>query len=128
MIPRGRETLDRIEGHELQDNEIPTLNMEIRVLAYTGRKWIGDPNPIQVQPEWHICTHENTWLRKVGWDPLQWTWCDPYARQGSKPIPFFHFMIRLGRHNLATQTARVLATTKIWRTYNVPHKIVTKFW
>ena len=73
LIPRGRETLDRIEGHELQDNEIPTLNMEIRVLAYTGRKWIGDPNPIQVQPEWHICTHENTWLCKVNWNLLVWT-------------------------------------------------------
>ena len=52
-----------------------------------------------------MCTHENTWLRKVSWDPLQWTWRDPYAGQGSKPIPFFQFTTRLGRHILATQTA-----------------------
>ena len=29
LIPRGRETLDKIEGHELRDNETPTLNMVI---------------------------------------------------------------------------------------------------
>ena len=65
LIPRGRETPDRIEGSELRDNETLTLNMTIRVLAYTGHKWIVDPNPIKVQLEWHVCTHENTWLRKV---------------------------------------------------------------
>ena len=63
LIPRGRETLDMIEGFELRDNEILTLNRVIRLLAYTGHKWIVDPDPIKVQPEWHICTHENTWLR-----------------------------------------------------------------
>ena len=73
LIPKSRETPDMIEGFELQDNETLTLNMAIRVLAYTGHKWIVDPDPIKVQPEWHICTHENTWLRKVTWDPLQWT-------------------------------------------------------
>ena len=60
LIPRGRETLDKIEGSELRDNETPTLNSVIRVLTYTGHKFIVDPDPIKVQPEWHICTHENT--------------------------------------------------------------------
>ena len=27
LIPRGRETLGKIQGNELQDNEIPTSNM-----------------------------------------------------------------------------------------------------
>ena len=53
---------------------------------YISHKWIVDPDPIEVQPDWHICTHENTWLRKVSWDPLQWTWHDPYGGKGSKPI------------------------------------------
>ena len=70
LIPRGMEILDKIDSHEVWDNDTPTLNIEIRVLAYTGH----DSDPIKVQPEWHICTHENTWLRKVSWDPLQWMW------------------------------------------------------
>ena len=51
LIPRGRETPDRIEGHELRDNETLISNMEIRVLAYIGHKWIVDPDPIKLQPE-----------------------------------------------------------------------------
>ena len=43
LIPRGRETPDKIEGHELRDNETETLNMAIRVLTYTSHKWIIDP-------------------------------------------------------------------------------------
>ena len=105
LIPRGRETLDMIEGFELRDNEILTLNRVIRLLAYTGHKWIVDPDPIKVQPEWHICTHENTWLRKVTWDPLQWTWRDPYAVQGNKGVPFFQFT--------TTQTAQKSAAAKV---------------
>ena len=66
------EKLDRVEGSELRDNETLTLNRAIRVLAYTDHKRIVDPDSIKVQPEWHICTHENTWLHKVNWDPLQW--------------------------------------------------------
>ena len=85
LSPRGRGTPDRIKGFELWDNETPTQNKAIRVLTYTSHKWIVDPNPIKVQPDWHICTHENTWLRKASWDPLQWTWRDPYAGQGSIP-------------------------------------------
>ena len=50
LIPRGRETLDMIEGFELRDNEILTLNRVIRLLAYTGHKWIVDLDPIKVQP------------------------------------------------------------------------------
>ena len=65
MVSTGREAVDRIEGSKLRDNEILTLNRAIRVLAYTGHKWIADPDPVKVQPEWHICTHENTWLHKV---------------------------------------------------------------
>ena len=53
------EKLDRVEGSELRDNETLTLNRAIRVLAYTDHKWIVDPDSIKVQPEWHICTHEN---------------------------------------------------------------------
>ena len=52
-------------------------------------------------------------LRKVSWDPLQWTWHDPYAGQGSKPIPFFQFTNRLGRHILATQTTREPSIAKV---------------
>ena len=73
LIPRGMGTPDKIEGSELQDNEILTLNMAIQVLTYTAHKWIVDPDPTKVQPEWHICTHVNTRLHKVNWDPLQWT-------------------------------------------------------
>ena len=51
LIPRGRETLDMIKGHELRDNEVPTLNMTIRVLTYTCHKWTVDPDPIKVQPK-----------------------------------------------------------------------------
>ena len=58
LILWGKETLERIQGHELRDNEIPTLSMAIRVLAYTGRKRIVDPDPIKVQLEWYdVCTH-----------------------------------------------------------------------
>ena len=60
LIPRGKETPNRIKGSELRDIETPTLNKAIRVLTYTGHKFIVDPDPIKVQPEWHICTHENT--------------------------------------------------------------------
>ena len=87
-----------------------------------------DPDPIKVQLKWHICTHENTWLHKVNWDPLQWAWHDPYAGQGNKVIPFFQFMTRLGRHILTTQTTREPTVAKIWHTYHVPHTIITKFW
>ena len=45
------EKLDRVEGSELRDNETLTLNMAIRVLTYTGHKWIVDPDPIKVQLE-----------------------------------------------------------------------------
>ena len=70
-----------------------------------SHKWIVDPDPIKVQPEWHIFTHENTWLRKVNWDPLQWTWRDPFVFCGTrKVIPFFQFTTRLGDHIIATQT------------------------
>ena len=66
LIPKCRGTPDRIEGSELRDTETPTQNNAIRVLAYkSGHKWIVDPDPIKVQPDWHICTHENTWLSKV---------------------------------------------------------------
>ena len=51
----------------MRDNETPTLNMTIRVLAYIGHKWIVELDPLKVQLEWHICTHENTCLRKVSW-------------------------------------------------------------
>ena len=51
LIPRGRETTDRIKGHELRDNETPTLNMAIRVLVYTSHNCIVDPDPIKVQLE-----------------------------------------------------------------------------
>ena len=50
LISRGRETLDKIEGFELHDNETLTLNMEIQVLTYIGHKWIVDPDLIKVQP------------------------------------------------------------------------------
>ena len=57
-----------MECSELRDNETPILNKVIRVLAYISHKWIVNPDPINVQLEWHICTHENTWVRKVSWD------------------------------------------------------------
>ena len=110
LIPRGRETPDKINGSKLRDNETPSLNKAIRILSYIGHRWIVDPDPIKVQPKWHICAHENTWLRKVSWNPLQWTWRDPYAGQGSKVIPFFQFTTRLGRHIL---TAREPAAANV---------------
>ena len=119
LIPRGRETPNKIQGHELWNNEVPTLNMEILVLAYTCRKWIVDPDLIKAQQEWHICTHENTCLRKVSRDYLQWTWHNPYPGQGSKVIPFFRFTTRLERHILAREPA----AAKIWHTYHVLHSI-----
>ena len=51
FIPRGREP---------PENEA-LLNTTIQVLTCTCHKWIVDPDPIKVQPNWHICTHENTW-------------------------------------------------------------------
>mgnify|MGYP000329519481 FL=1 len=49
LIPRGRETPDRIQGHKLRENEAPrTMNMTIEVLIYTSCKWIVDPDPIKV--------------------------------------------------------------------------------
>ena len=67
LLPRGKETLDRIARSELQVNETPTQNKAIRVLAFTGHKWIVDPDPIKVQPDWHICTHEtHGYVRSVG--------------------------------------------------------------
>mgnify|MGYP006973826014 CR=1 FL=1 len=93
LIPRGRETRDRIQGHKLWDSEEPrTTNMAIRMLTYTGCNWIVAPDPIKAQPKWHI------------WGPLQWTWRDPYVGQGSKAIPFFQFTTRLAHHILTTQT------------------------
>ena len=51
LTPRGRETLDSIQGHELRDNEAPTTtNMATRVLMYTTHKWIVDPYSIKIQP------------------------------------------------------------------------------
>ena len=38
LIPKGRDTPDKIEGCELQDNETPTQHKAIRVLAYTRNK------------------------------------------------------------------------------------------
>ena len=128
LIPRCRGTPDRIEGSELRDIETPTQNNAIRVLAYTSHKWIVDPDPIKVQPDWHICTHENTWLHKVSWDPLQWTWRDPYLDQGSKVVPFFQFTTRLGHHIPTAQTGRESVVAKVWHTYHVPHTIINKFW
>ena len=53
-------------SHELQGNEEPTtVKMVIQVLAYASSKWIVDVDPLKVQPAWHICVHENIWLRKV---------------------------------------------------------------
>ena len=72
------------------------------MLTYIGDKWIVDPDPIKVQPDWHICTHES----KVSGTLLQWAWRDPYTGKGSKPIPFFQFTTRLGRHIRAAQTTR----------------------
>ena len=93
----------------MQGNEEPrTVKMVIQVLVYASSKWIVDPNLIKAQAEWHISVHENTWLHKVSWDPLQWTWHNPYVGQGSKVIPFFQFTTRLGRHILVAQTAREL--------------------
>ena len=37
LIPRGRGTPDMMEGHDVRDNETPTLNMAIQVLAYIGK-------------------------------------------------------------------------------------------
>ena len=73
LIPRDRGTPDGIEGYELRDTKTPTQNNTIRVLTYTSHKWTVDPDPIKVQPDWHICTHENTWLLNVSWDPVQFT-------------------------------------------------------
>ena len=103
------------------------MNRAIPVLAYTCHKWIVDPDLIKVQPEWHIRTHENTWLRKVSWEPLQWTLHNPYAVQGSKTIHVFQFTTRLGRHILTTQTAQEPAAAKIWHTYHVPYTNITIF-
>ena len=113
MISRRRGTPDRIEGSELRDTEAPTQNNAIRVLAYTGHKWIVDPDPIKVQPDWHICIHENTWLRKVSWGPLQWTWRNPYVGPRSKIVHFFQFITRFGCHILAAQTTRELTVAKV---------------
>ena len=60
LILRGRGSPNRLEDPELRDIETPTQNNAIQVLMYTGHKWIVDPDPIKVQPDWHICTHENT--------------------------------------------------------------------
>ena len=65
LIPRGKETPNKIEGHELRDNETPTLNMAIRGLTYTGRKWIADPDPIKVQLEWHILMKTHDYIKSV---------------------------------------------------------------
>ena len=39
LIPRVRETSDKVEGSKLRDNETPTLNNAIRVLTYIGRSF-----------------------------------------------------------------------------------------
>ena len=52
----------------------------------------------------------------------------PYAGQGSKPIPFFQFTTRLGRHILVAQSAQEPIAAKVWHTYKVSHTIITKFW
>ena len=120
MIPRVRETPDKVEGSKLRHNESPTLNNAIRVLTHIGHKCLVDLDPTKVQPEWYICTHENKWLCKVSWDR--------YASQGSKPIPFFQFTTRLVRHILATQTTIEPTTVKIWHTHHVRHALINKFW
>ena len=104
------------------------MNITIQVLANTGGKWIVDLGPIKVQLGLHICVHENTWPRKVSWDPWQWTRHDHYVRQGSKAIPFFQFMNKLVRHILVAQTNKGLVAAKIWHTYHVPHTTIAKFW
>ena len=88
MIPRDRKTPNRIQRLELRDNETPTLNKAIRVLAYIGHKWIVDPDLIQVQADWHICTQEaHDYVRSVG------TLCNGYGMtlhgERKKTHPFF---------------------------------------
>ena len=100
---------------------------KIRVLIYSSDQWIVNPVLIKVQLEWHICTHENTWLCKVSWDLLQWTWCDPYASQGSKEICFFQFTTRLGSHIVAAQSALESVAAKVRHTYHVPRTIINNF-
>ena len=51
FIPRGKETPDMIQGSEWQDYETPTLDKAIRVLTYTGHKWLVDPDSTKVQAE-----------------------------------------------------------------------------
>ena len=47
-IPKGMETLNRIQGHELQVNaKRTTMNMMISVHAYIGSKWLVDPDPFK---------------------------------------------------------------------------------
>ena len=90
--------------------------MVVRVLAYTCNKWIIDLDSIKVQSELNVFVHENIWLHKVNWNPLQWTWHDPNEGQGSKVIAFFQFMSTLDCHILSTQNDKESATTKIWHT------------
>ena len=49
FIPRVRETSDKVEGSKQRDNETPTLNNAIRVLAYTSHKCLVDPDSTKVQ-------------------------------------------------------------------------------
>ena len=55
-------------------------------------------------------------------------WCDPSAGQGSKVIPFFQFMNKLGRRIVVAQNNREPVAAKIWHTYHVPHTTIAKFW
>ena len=79
----------------------------------------------------HIGVHENTWPRKLSWDPWQWMWRDPYVRQG--PLLPIHDQIGLSHPSccwyiLVAQTNKGLAAAKIWHTYHVPHMTIAKFW
>ena len=77
--------------------------------VYSLSRWVHTLDQVELDSQQGcVCTHENTWLHKVSWDPLQWRWHDPYAGNGSKHIPLFQFTTRLGRHILAAQTAWVL--------------------
>ena len=120
MIPRGRETLDRIQGHKLRDNAEPTtIDMVIRVLAYIGYKWIVDPNRTKAQPKWHICAHENhDYVRSSR------TLCNGHGTifmqaKDANSILFFQFMTIFNCHILTTEIDRELVVAKIWHIYLV---------
>ena len=112
------------EPFEEDDNHLH----RVRLVAYSGTKWLCDPPLEKIEAHWKIWVQENRPLVRLQWDPGEYYWIDPFKQESEGKIPFFQYTVKLGRHILAGSKVACPAASCFWEQNGISTCFLEKFW